>query len=54
MKLIGNSVSVPVIDKLCNAIIQTGVFQRKQPHNKIMHMDRKSLAEKDEPSFFCQ
>ncbi len=54
MKLIGNSVSVPVIDKLCNAIIQTGVFQRKQPHNKNMHMDKKSLAEKDQPSFFCQ
>jgi DNA (cytosine-5)-methyltransferase 1 len=26
MKLIGNSVSVPVIDKLCKAIIETGVF----------------------------
>ncbi|MFM7365742.1 MAG: DNA cytosine methyltransferase [Cuspidothrix sp.] len=26
MKLIGNSVSVPVIDKLCKAIIDTGVF----------------------------
>lgn len=26
MKLIGNSVSVPVIDTLCKAIIQTGVF----------------------------
>ncbi|MFM8007942.1 MAG: DNA cytosine methyltransferase, partial [Dolichospermum sp.] len=26
MKLIGNSVSVPVIDKLCKAIINTGVF----------------------------
>ncbi|MBD2137830.1 DNA (cytosine-5-)-methyltransferase [Anabaena sp. FACHB-1237] len=27
MKLIGNSVSVPVIDKLCKAIIETGVFE---------------------------
>ncbi|MFK5971618.1 MAG: DNA cytosine methyltransferase, partial [Candidatus Marithrix sp.] len=26
MKLIGNSVSVPVIDRLCKAILQTGVF----------------------------
>ena len=28
MKLIGNSVSVPVIDVLCKAIIQTGVFNQ--------------------------
>ncbi|QYX33114.1 DNA (cytosine-5-)-methyltransferase [Sphaerospermopsis torques-reginae] len=28
MKLIGNSVSVPVIDKLCKAIIETGVFAK--------------------------
>ncbi|MDB9453395.1 DNA cytosine methyltransferase [Dolichospermum circinale] len=27
MKLIGNSVSVPVIDKLCKAIIDTGIFE---------------------------
>ena len=27
MKLIGNSVSIPVIDKLCKAIISTGVFE---------------------------
>ena len=27
MKLIGNSVSVPVIDKLCKAIVATGVFR---------------------------
>jgi len=26
MKLLGNSVSVPVIDKLCKAIVRTGVF----------------------------
>ena len=31
MKLIGNSVSVPVIDKLCKAIIETGVFENRQP-----------------------
>jgi|JFJP01.1.fsa_nt_gi site-specific DNA-cytosine methylase len=31
MKLIGNSVSVPVIDKLCKAIIETGVFENSQP-----------------------
>jgi DNA (cytosine-5)-methyltransferase 1 len=29
MKLIGNSVSVPVIDAICKAIIDTGVFQYK-------------------------
>ena len=29
MKLIGNSVSVPVIDKLCKAIVQTGVFENE-------------------------
>jgi len=28
MKLIGNSVSVPVIDRLCKAILQTEVFQQ--------------------------
>lgn len=30
MKLIGNSVSVPVIDKLCKAIVETGVFENRQ------------------------
>ncbi len=30
MKLIGNSVSVPVIDKLCKAIVDTGVFENKE------------------------
>ncbi len=30
MKLIGNSVSVPVIDKLCKAIIDTGVFENEE------------------------
>jgi len=27
MKLIGNSVSVPVIEVLCKAILETGVFK---------------------------
>ncbi len=30
MKLIGNSVSVPVIDKLCKAIVDTGVFENEE------------------------
>jgi DNA (cytosine-5)-methyltransferase 1 len=30
MKLLGNSVSVPVIDKLCKAIVETGVFDNDQ------------------------
>ncbi|MDM3858001.1 MAG: DNA (cytosine-5-)-methyltransferase [Aphanizomenon gracile PMC649.10] len=30
MKLIGNSVSVPVIDKLCKAIVETGVFENQE------------------------
>lgn len=29
MKLVGNSVSVPVITNLCNSIVQTGVFSKK-------------------------
>jgi DNA (cytosine-5)-methyltransferase 1 len=29
MKLIGNSVSVPVIDMLCRAIVKTGVFEER-------------------------
>jgi DNA (cytosine-5)-methyltransferase 1 len=31
MSEIGNSVSVPVIDKLCKAIIETGIFENGQP-----------------------
>ena len=27
MKLMGNSISVPVVDKLCKPIIETGVFE---------------------------
>ena len=30
MKLIGNSVSVPVIDQLCKAIVDTGVFETEE------------------------
>ncbi|MDQ6979668.1 MAG: DNA (cytosine-5-)-methyltransferase [Mariprofundaceae bacterium] len=30
MKLIGNSVSIPVIDTLCKAILQTGAFKMEQ------------------------
>jgi DNA (cytosine-5)-methyltransferase 1 len=30
MKLIGNSVSVPVIDKLCKSIVETGVFEMEK------------------------
>ena len=30
MKLIGNSVSIPVIDKLCKAILETGVVQHEK------------------------
>lgn len=29
MKLVGNSVSVPVVEKLCKAIIETGVFKQQ-------------------------
>jgi DNA (cytosine-5)-methyltransferase 1 len=34
MKLIGNSVSVPVIETLCKAILDTGVFKQKEIHNE--------------------
>jgi DNA (cytosine-5)-methyltransferase 1 len=34
MKLIGNSVSVPVIDILVKAIIETGVFDKKETVNQ--------------------
>lgn len=37
MKLIGNSVSIPVIEKLCHAILETGVFEFniKKENNKL-------------------
>ncbi len=38
MKLIGNSVSVPVIETLCKAILDTGVFKQEETDNKkIQH-----------------
>ena len=37
MKLIGNSVSVPVIDKLCKSIIETGVFETDKLTEKTKH-----------------
>ncbi|KAF3976858.1 MAG: DNA (cytosine-5-)-methyltransferase [Methylococcales symbiont of Iophon sp. n. MRB-2018] len=33
MQLIGNSVSVPVIETLCKAILDTGVFKQEETHN---------------------
>jgi hypothetical protein len=33
MNLIGNSVSVPVIEILSKAIIDTGVFKQEETHN---------------------
>ncbi|MEE9326176.1 MAG: DNA (cytosine-5-)-methyltransferase [Cocleimonas sp.] len=38
MKLIGNSVSVPVIEKLCEAIIESGAFEK--PHKINKHLTR--------------
>jgi hypothetical protein len=34
MKLIGNSVSVPVIERLCEAIVETGAFDKPHEINK--------------------
>jgi DNA (cytosine-5)-methyltransferase 1 len=45
MKLIGNSVSVPVIDKLCTAIIETGVFENRQTISSLDGVnDEKSVV----------
>jgi len=44
MKLIGNSVSIPVIDKLCGAILQTGVFQSNEAHNQSNRVGRRTAA----------
>jgi len=48
MKLVGNSVSVPVIDMLCKAILDTGVFDNKKvlqlERNKIHNMQTFDLA----------
>jgi hypothetical protein len=34
MKLIGNSVAVPVVDAICKAIVDTGVFQNSESFRK--------------------
>jgi DNA (cytosine-5)-methyltransferase 1 len=41
MKLIGNSVSVPVIDTLCKAIVKTGVFEHEDidQNNQSIELD---------------
>jgi DNA (cytosine-5)-methyltransferase 1 len=44
MKLIGNSVSVPVIDNLCKAIIETGVFDTVQTIKLDSINDEKSVV----------
>ncbi|MCP4494769.1 MAG: DNA cytosine methyltransferase [Gammaproteobacteria bacterium] len=44
MKLVGNSVSIPVIDKLCKAILQTGVFQNKQANHKSIQQTVETVA----------
>jgi DNA (cytosine-5)-methyltransferase 1 len=44
MKLIGNSVSVPVIDKLCKAIIETGVFENRQTISSLDGINDEKLV----------
>jgi DNA (cytosine-5)-methyltransferase 1 len=46
MKLVGNSVSVPVIDMLVKAIIDTGVFGKVLPVTKIKTLPTNLYAEK--------
>jgi len=41
MKLLGNSVSVPVIEMLGNAILDTGVFEMEQKHSISMTVNKK-------------
>ena len=38
MKLIGNSVSVPVIEMLCKAIVETGAFEKKDVREAQMEL----------------
>ncbi len=45
MKLVGNSVSVPVIDILAKAIIETGVFDKVSTTTKIRKMTANIYAE---------
>lgn len=40
MKLIGNSVSVPVIEMLCKAIIDTGVFKQKLAIKHLQELEK--------------
>jgi hypothetical protein len=46
MKLVGNSVSVPVIDILTKAIIETGVFDKVSATTKIKTIPTNIYAEK--------
>ena len=46
MKLVGNSVSVPVINILAKAIIETGVFEKVSTTTKIRTMPTNLYAEK--------
>lgn len=45
MKLVGNSVSVPVIDILAKSIIETGVFNKVSPNTKIRTMPTNIYSE---------
>ncbi len=45
MKLVGNSVSVPVIEILAKAIIETGVFDNVSTTTKIRTMPTNIYAE---------
>jgi len=44
MKLVGNSVSVPVIETLCRAIIATGVFEADEWPMKTQALSQRKLA----------
>lgn len=44
MKLVGNSVSVPVIDILCKAILQTGIFHNKFENQTSTINNHKKIA----------
>jgi DNA (cytosine-5)-methyltransferase 1 len=43
MKLIGNSVSVPVVDKLCKAIVETGVFETEEKDQVELEVINKAV-----------
>ena len=47
MKLLGNSVSIPVIDAICKEIIDTGVFDSRnyeESRRKEIHFSNSSHA----------